>query len=336
MSGTPVRVLPAASRTTATACVVPDATIDVAGALIATVAAVAFVTVRATAFEMTDPDVAQMTLTPLSTVPLASFTTACACTVCFAVNVDALAVTVTLATDPATTVICSAFDVTDPDVAAMVAIPAVTPLIRPLLETVATEELLDTHVSGTPVKVWPAESRTTATACVVVDVTIDEAGALIATVAAVAFVTVTATAFEVTDPEVAVMLAVPGATPVTSPVPSTSATDGLLVPHVNVVDASVSPAASSAAACSARVPRGANSVALDVSTTWVTAPGVRAPGAGCPVEGSTSVAPPLSQPPRAKPRSSAASEARPQRMYRWGAVTKLACMIDSLTNGPHT
>jgi hypothetical protein len=277
---TPVSTLPLASFATACACSVWKAVTVDAPAVTVTLATDAATTVICSALDVTDPDVAAMVavpavtpvmrplletaateglldahvkLAPVSTLPLASFATACACSVWFAVNVDAPAVTVTLATAGFVTVICSAFDVTDPDVAVMAAVPAVTPVMRPLLETVATEGLLDAHVSGTPVNVWPVASRTRATACVVADVTIDEAGALIATVAAVALVTVRATAFEVTDPEVAVMLVVPAATPVTRPLALTVATEGLLDAQMTLTPVSTLPLASFTTACACNV-----------------------------------------------------------------------------------
>ncbi len=246
-------------------------------------------TVICTAFDVTEPDVAvmfavpeatpvttpvletvatdgaldaQVNAMPLSVLPFVSSAVASSDNVpCTATDDDgALTVMVVNTGTVAVTVIVRTFDVACPDVAVMSAVPAATPVMSPLLETVATAELLVAHVTAAPLSVWPPASRTTAAACVVAPTAIDDAGALIATDAAAPtaeFTTVSANAGDVTDPAAAAMFAVPGLTPVTTPLPSTVATEGSLVLHVNVALATVSPAALSATACNGSVPEGA-------------------------------------------------------------------------------
>jgi hypothetical protein len=151
------------------------------------------------------------------------------------------------------TVTVNAVDVTPPDDAVIAVVPTNRELISPLLETVATTVLLDTHEKVTPCRTWPDASFATAVACIVVNMAIEDDGALTVIVATGGLTTVTVSALDVTEPAVAVMLTVPGATPVTTPFPSTVATEGLLALQLKVGEASVSAPASSATARSGSV-----------------------------------------------------------------------------------
>ena len=128
----------------------------------------------------------------------------------------------------------NAFDVTLPDVAVMWAVPTISELISPLLETVATRVLSDAQENVTPRRMLPAASLATACACIVDSRAIEDAGALTVMDATDGFTTVSTSALEVTEPDVAVMLTVPGPTPVTRPPADTVATDGSLDVHVKL------------------------------------------------------------------------------------------------------
>src|SRR5436190_2243475 len=126
-----------------------------------------------------------------------------------------LGVTVTLPTGIAITVTDD-----DPDfpslVAVTVAVPGVTPVTTPVVDTVATAVLLELHVTTRPVSTAPLASFSVAVSAPVCPTMIELVAGETATVATGAGVTVTA---EVPDfPSlVAVIVAVPGATPVTTP-----------------------------------------------------------------------------------------------------------------------
>ena len=112
--------------------------------------------------------VLQVTDRPVSGVPLASFGVAVSCTVAPACTDAGLGVTVTDATGTlaALTVIVAA-PLVPPAAAVIVAVPAATPLTRPLDETVATEpfelvQVNDVYFFGRAVavscSVWPAST----------------------------------------------------------------------------------------------------------------------------------------------------------------------------------
>jgi len=115
----------------------------------------------------------------------------------------------------------------------MVAVPSATAVTSPAAETVATDELDVTHVTVAPEMMFPAASLTVATRVAVspADVKLTLVGARVTDWATWLTVTV---AVALTDPDVAVMVAVPSMTAVTSPAAETVATDELDVTHVTV------------------------------------------------------------------------------------------------------
>ena len=164
----------------------------------------------------------------------------------------------------------SAFDVNPPADAVISVVPTARELISPLLETVAATVLLEAHEKVMPCRTLPDASRATACACIVERRPIVDDGAVTVMLAMAGAVTVTVSAFDVTDPTVAVMLAVPGATPVTRPLPSTVATDVLLDLQVKLWPESTLPFASLATACACSVPDGATVEPLAVTVTLAT------------------------------------------------------------------
>src|SRR2546425_11085648 len=128
-------------------------------------------------------------------------------------------------------------------VAVIVAEPAATPVTRPLPLTVATAALLVAHVTVRPFSTPPPASLGVAVSCTVWPTrTLADAG-LTVTDATGTFVTVTV-AEPLLPSLVAVMVAVPAATPVEKPSPLTAATAALLVAHVTVRPLSAFPAES--------------------------------------------------------------------------------------------
>jgi hypothetical protein len=115
--------------------------------------------------------------------------------------------------------------------AVIVAVPAATPVTRPLVDTDATVGALEVHVTGRPVSALPAESFGVAaswTVCPTARLAVagatatDATGAIITVIAAVlAFPSL-----------VAVIVAEPWVTAVTRPPALTVATLGLLLAHV--------------------------------------------------------------------------------------------------------
>ena len=121
-----------------------------------------------------------------------------------------------------------------PLLAVIVAVPAWTAVTTPLALTVAVVSLLDVQTIVRPVNTFPDASLTIA---VYVTVSPNDARVSIAGVTVMdatgTRVTVTVADAEAV-PEVAVIVVVPGATPVTVPFASTVATPGVLEPHVMV------------------------------------------------------------------------------------------------------
>ena len=113
----------------------------------------------------------------------------------------------------------------------IVAEPEATPVTSPADETVATDELDVVHVTVAPDIAVPPASLTVAVSVTVspTDVKVFVLGETV-TVEAV-WLTVTA-AVALTDPDVAVMVALPFATAVTKPDDETVATDEFDVAHV--------------------------------------------------------------------------------------------------------
>src|SRR5688572_12750280 len=126
-------------------------------------------------------------------------------------------------------------------VAVIVADPAAIAVTRPLPLTVATVELLLAHVTTRPVSVLPAESLVTAESCCVAPIERVALGGLTDTEATGTFVTVIAEV-PFLPSLVAVIIADPAATAVTTPLPLTVATVELLVDHVMTRPVRVLPA----------------------------------------------------------------------------------------------
>src|SRR5439155_1472914 len=139
--------------------------------------------------------------------------------------------------------------------AVMVAEPAALLVTRPLGLTVATAVLLLPHVTVRPVSALPAESFGVAVSCTVCPtrmLAVAGETATEATEATGTSVTVTV-ALPAFPSLVAVIVAVPTTTLVTSPLPLTVATLGLLLDHVTVRPVSVPPAEAVGVAASGTV-----------------------------------------------------------------------------------
>src|SRR5256886_14895252 len=101
--------------------------------------------------------VAQLMLRPLSAVPLASLGVAVSCTVAATSSTGAAGLTLTDATGTGVTVTV-AVPLFPSLVAVIVAVPATPPVTSPLVETLATVEALDAHVTVRPGSEFPTES----------------------------------------------------------------------------------------------------------------------------------------------------------------------------------
>src|SRR5437867_4172722 len=128
-------------------------------------------------------------------------------------------------------------------VAVIVAGPAATPLTRPLPLTVATAVLLLAHVTTRPLSGLPLASLGVAVSCTLAPTGTLAVAGLTATVATGTFVTVTVDV-PLCPSLVAVIVAGPAATPLTSPLPLTVATAVLLLAHVTTRPLSGLPLAS--------------------------------------------------------------------------------------------
>lgn len=128
-------------------------------------------------------------------------------------------------------------------VAVMVDVPAATPVTKPVALIVALAGVDDVHVTVRPVSVLPLASFNVDVIWTVCSaITLGVSGA-IATVETAAFATVT-TVVPLFPSLVAVMFAVPAATPVTTPADVTLATAGLSDTHVTTRFVTVAPLAS--------------------------------------------------------------------------------------------
>ena len=131
----------------------------------------------------------------------------------------------------------------DPDVAVMVAVPSATAVTRPADETVATDELDVAQVTSASEITVPPASLTVATRVVVSpsDWKVKEFGDSSTTAAT--WLTI-AVAVALADPDVAVMVAVPSVTAVTSPAEETVTIDASDVAQVTVAPEMMFPPAS--------------------------------------------------------------------------------------------
>src|SRR6476469_1056290 len=174
----------------------------------------------------------QVTARPVSSVPFWSKAWAVACDVSTAVIELADNATVTDATGAGVTVIAD-----DPDLdslaAVIVADPAVTAVTRPFTSTMATAVLSEDHAIARPLRVFPLPSLVTAVSWTVgvIPRTRSAVEGVSSTVATGAGVTVI-WPVPLFPSLSAVIVAVPGATAVTSPVLDTVATAALSLVHV--------------------------------------------------------------------------------------------------------
>src|ERR1051325_1183351 len=173
-----------------------------------------------------------VTVRPVSGLPFASFGVAVSCTVWPTPPLAAAGRTAPDATGTLVTVI-AAVPLLPSLAAVIVAEPAATPVTRPLPFTVATDVLLLVQGRARRVRVLPWASLVVAVSCVVCPcATLAEAG-LTVTDATGTLVTVIA-AVPLLPSLVAVIVADPGAMPVTLPFTSAPATAVLLLDHVTV------------------------------------------------------------------------------------------------------
>src|SRR5437016_6076812 len=173
---------------------------------------------------------AHVTVRPVSAVPAESFGVAVSCAVCPTVRLAVAGATATEATGIGVTVIPAVL-LLPSLVAVMLAEPGAMPVTRPLGLTVATVVSPLLHVTVRPAKVPPAESFGVAVSCTVCATRIEAVAGATATEATGTGVTVTA-ALPALPSLVAVIVAVPTAPLVTSPLLLTVATPGLLLTHV--------------------------------------------------------------------------------------------------------
>jgi hypothetical protein len=194
--------------------------------------------------------VLHVTTRPVSAFPFASFGVAVSCTVCPVTTPADAGLTLTDATGTSVTVTVEA-PLFPSLVAVIVTDPAAPPVARPLPDTVAAAVLLLLHVTTRPVSVLPFASFGVAVSCTVSPTTrLADAGLTLTDATG----TVTVTAEVPLCPSlVAVIVADPAATPVTSPLPLTVAAVVLLLPHVTTRPVSVLPFASLGVAASCTV-----------------------------------------------------------------------------------
>jgi hypothetical protein len=218
--------------------------------------------------------VCQSTVAFETVCPFASVTVAVSCTVSPACS-DALGgVTSTLAMGTGCTVIVAepAFPSLD---AKITADPAATAVTFPLPSTVATSVLLDRQLIARPLSAFPLASRGVAVSESVCPITSVAVGGETLTLATGTFVTVT-TAVPLFPSLVAVIVAVPADTPVTTPLPFTVATELALDDQVTGRPGSALPFASVTCACSVVCAPTVIEVAAGLTTTELA-------GTGCTV-----------------------------------------------------
>src|SRR3989449_294696 len=110
--------------------------------------------------------VVQVTVRPLSTLPLASLSVAVSCTVPPTYTLGAVGLTVTEATGTRLTV-TAALPLLPSLVAVIVTAPAATPVTSPVAETVAMPALELVHATDRPASTFPAASFGVALSCCV-------------------------------------------------------------------------------------------------------------------------------------------------------------------------
>src|SRR5438309_1217076 len=275
----PLSTLPAASLVTALSCVVaPTKTFAVAG-LTATEATGTLDTVTAavplwpslvavtvpapTATPVTRPLaetvaiapllVVQVTVRPVSTLPLASLRVAVSCTVPPTYIFGVVGLTVTDATGTFATVTL-AVPLCPSLVAVIVTAPAATPVTSPVADTVAIAAFELVQLITRPLSTLPAASLGVAVSCTVPPTHTSGAVGPTVTDATGTLETVTA-AVALCPSLVAVIVTLPADWPVTRPLALTPASDVLLLDHVTRRPVRVFPAASlGVAVCCTVVP----------------------------------------------------------------------------------
>jgi hypothetical protein len=184
----------------------------------------------------------QVTRRSVTTVPLASFTVATSVALCPTTRLTEGGWTVTLVTGTAVTV-TAALPLLSSLVAVIVALPTDTAVTTPLELTVATAGLLDDQDTTRFMTIVPFASLTVDVRVVVVPTT-----TLFVAGATVTLPTGTGVTLTVAVPDldslVAMMVAVPGATAVTTPLADTAATAGLLDVQVTGRSVTTAPFAS--------------------------------------------------------------------------------------------
>src|SRR5438046_773582 len=192
-----------------------------------------------------------VTVRPESGSPSASLGVPVSCTVWPACTEAEGGVTSTVATGTFVTV-TDEVPLLPSLVAVIVAVPGVTPDTSPLLLTVATVVLELDHVTVRPESGFPPASFGVPVSCTVWPACTDAEGGVTSTVATGTFVTVTVEV-PLFPSLAAVIVAVPGVTPDTSPLLLTVATAVLELDHVTVRPESGVPPASLGVAVSCTV-----------------------------------------------------------------------------------
>jgi hypothetical protein len=185
-------------------------------------------------------------------LPFASRGVAVSCTEPPTYTLGAAGLSVTDATGRSVTVIV-AEPLLPSLVAVTVAVPVATPATRPPVDTVATPERFEIHVTIRPVSTLPFASLATTTSCFVDPTDKFADSGLTVTDATGTLLTATA-AVPVFPSLVAVIVTAPGATADTSPVEDTVATAGALEAQVTGRPVRRLPAASNGVAASCVVP----------------------------------------------------------------------------------
>src|ERR1019366_9134556 len=215
-------------------------------------------------------DVPHVTVRPESVLPLASSVAAVSCCVAPMTNVAVAGVTVTVATGIGLTVMV-AVPVFVSLVAVIVAVPGATAVTSPLVLTVALVASDVPHVTVRPESVLPLASSVVAVSCCVAPMTnVAVAGVTVTVATGIGLTVMVMVAVPVFVSLVAVIVAVPGATAVTSPLALTVALVASDVPHVTARPESVLPLASSVAAVSCCVAPMTNVAVAGVTVTVAT------------------------------------------------------------------
>src|SRR5438876_3293474 len=239
---------------------------------------------------------AHVTTRPASAFPPESLVVAVSCTVCPTATLGASGLPATGATGTMVTVTV-AVPFFPSLVAVSVAVPAATPVTRPLADTVAPAGAHPAQVTTRPAGGLPLASLGVAVSCTVCPTRTLAVAGVTATEAHATFVTVIA-AVPFVPSILAVIVAVPGVPAVTSPFPLTVATAALLVSHVTVRPVRGLPLASfgvavSCSACPAVTIAAAGLTATDATGTTVT---VIAAVPLCPSQAAVTVAAPAATP----------------------------------------